>query len=91
MKLEYEPQDEYQALVHLVEECGEVIAAAGKAMRFGLLSVNPELPPEKQETNIDWVRREVMDLDAAIKKWRMMQCKLVSDGVRDPMMPSWPY
>ncbi len=37
-------------LAHLIEECGEVLAAAGKTQRFGLDSVNPLLPKEKQET-----------------------------------------
>lgn len=56
------------ALACLVEECGETLAAAGKTQRWGLNSVNPELPPERQETNRDWLLRELLDLDAAIQR-----------------------
>lgn len=67
MKNGYEAKDLYQAMAHVVEECGEVIAAAGKSFRFGATSVNPELPTEQQETNFDWFLREVNDLERAIK------------------------
>lgn len=53
-------------LGYLVEECGEVMAAAGKSIRWGLDSVNPELPPEQQETNAQWLKREFRDLKYAI-------------------------
>lgn len=56
----------YKALAHLVEEAGEVMAAAGKSLRFGLDSVNPLLPVEEQETNEEWLRREIGDLKLAI-------------------------
>jgi cytolysin (calcineurin-like family phosphatase) len=52
----------------VVEECGEAQAAIGKTLRFGLYSSNPLLPAEKQETNIEWVRRELRDLVAAIER-----------------------
>ena len=39
------------SLGHFIEECGEVLAAAGKTVRFGPLSVNPLLPEQDQETN----------------------------------------
>ena len=55
-------------LDHLVEECGEVVAAAGKAMRFGTLGVNPHLPESEQETNLDWLKREMADLKGAIAR-----------------------
>ena len=58
-------------LAHLVEECGEVLSAAGKTQRWGLDSVNPLLPPSEQETNGDWLLRELQDLKAAI--WRLEQ------------------
>jgi NTP pyrophosphatase (non-canonical NTP hydrolase) len=51
-------------LAHLIEECGEVIAAAGKTQRWGRDSSNPLLP-EDQETNEQWLRREMGDLVAA--------------------------
>lgn len=53
-------------LAHVVEECGEVLAAAGKTQRWGLDSVNPLLKPEDQETNRDWLERELKDLKKAI-------------------------
>lgn len=55
-----------KALAHLVEEAGEVLAAAGKTMRFGFDSFNPLLPVDQQETNEQWLRREIDDLLLAI-------------------------
>lgn len=62
----YVPRTPVQKLGYLVEESGEVLAAAGKALRFGLDSTNVELPQEEQETNRDWLRREIVDLQRAI-------------------------
>ena len=39
----------------------------GKTIRWGLDSVNPELPIEQQETNKEWLIRELVDLQNAIK------------------------
>lgn len=55
-----------QALAHLVEEMGEVLAAAGKTQRWGPRSYNPELPEEERETNLTWLLREIADLERAI-------------------------
>ena len=55
-------------LSHLIEECGEVLAAAGKLQRWGPLSVNPLLEPSDQETNIAWLRRELKDLRQALAR-----------------------
>lgn len=55
-------------LGHVVEECGEVLAAIGKSQRFGLDSVNPLLPAEERETNRDWLKRELVDLKQAIAR-----------------------
>lgn len=63
----YYPKTLNQKLGKLVEECGEVLAAVGKTQRWGLDSVNPELPPEKQETNRDWILRELQDLKLSIE------------------------
>lgn len=49
-----------------VEELGELQAALGKSIRWGWKSVNPELPREEQETNADWVRREMRDVRDAL-------------------------
>lgn len=67
---EYEPKTAEQRLGYLVEECGEVLAAAGKSLRWGLLSVNPEIPTSEQETNAEWLARELDDLEAAIARVR---------------------
>lgn len=49
-----------------IEESGELIAALGKTLRWGWMSVNPELPAERQETNMAWVVREIADVRGAI-------------------------
>lgn len=67
MKPEYKPKTIEQKLGYLVEECGEVLAAVGKTQRWGLNSVNPELIEDPAETNRDWVLRELIDLERAIK------------------------
>ena len=58
-------------LGHLIEECGEVQAAAGKILRWGWYSVNPDLPPEEQEENRHWLEREISDLDGAMNRMRL--------------------
>lgn len=65
------PGDRYfprrdQRIAYLVEECGETLAAAGKALRWGLDSSNPELPEGERETNREWLLRELADLRQAI-------------------------
>lgn len=62
----YEPLAYLDKVGYLVEECGEVLAAVGKTIRWGLESVNPTLPPEQQETNRNWILRELPDLRKAI-------------------------
>jgi hypothetical protein len=62
----YYPRTSRQKLGYLVEECGEVMAAVGKTLRWGLESSNPELPPEERETNRAWILRELKDLRQAI-------------------------
>ena len=51
-----------------IEELGELQAALGKSLRWGWNSVNPELPRSQQETNADWVRREIADVRDAISR-----------------------
>lgn len=68
--LDYVPKNSEQALAHLVEECGETLAAAGKSQRFGFFSVNPEIPLCEQETNLTWLMREISDLEGAIKEFK---------------------
>ena len=68
MKPQYEPTTLEQKLGYLVEECGEVMAAVGKSIRWGIESFNPELPAEERETNRDWILRELQDLKGAISR-----------------------
>ena len=63
----YYPHTLDEKLAKLVEECGEVVAATGKTQRFGLDSSNPELPPDRRETNREWLKRELADLVEAIR------------------------
>ena len=63
----YYPKTIIQKLGYLVEECGEVQAAVGKTIRWGLDSYNPDLPEKEREPNRDWILREIKDLEQAIK------------------------
>lgn len=56
------------ALAHAIEEAGEFLAAAGKTQRWGRASVNPDLPPSRQETNQEWLVREAQDLLSALHR-----------------------
>jgi hypothetical protein len=59
-----------QALAHVVEELGEALAAAGKTLRWGPKSSNPELPMDEREMNIAWLYRELADVENAAKAFR---------------------
>jgi len=85
----YYPKTTEQKLGYLVEECGEVLAAAGKTQRWGFSSVNPELPPEQQETNRDWLLRELQDLKGAIAliETMLLSPPDVSSAVLPPAPP----
>lgn len=63
----YYPHTELTKLGYLVEECGEVMAAAGKTIRWGLNSYNPEIPEYQRELNREWLSRELKDLKQAIE------------------------
>lgn len=63
---EYLPQGFNGKLSHVIEECGEVLAAAGKTLRFGLESSNPLT--SDPETNREWLLRELKDLKQAISR-----------------------
>ena len=60
-----------QRLAHVVEECGEVLAAAGKCQRWGFYSVNPLLQKQDQVQNIDWLKQELADLKSAIDRFEV--------------------
>jgi len=64
----YLPMTLPNKLAHLAEESGEVVAAVGKMLRFGLDSENPELPDGVREKNRVWLKRELADLKKAIAK-----------------------
>ncbi len=68
MKPQYIPKDSSARIFRLVKELGELQAAIGKAVRWGMQSVNPELPPALQETNAEWIKREMADVRHAINQ-----------------------
>lgn len=49
-----------------IEELGELQAALGKSIRWGWLSVNPELPVGERVTNVAWTRDEIRDVRDAL-------------------------
>ncbi len=57
-------------LSKVIEEMGEALAAAGKTQRWGPFSYNPEIPEEERERNIDWLMRELVDVENAISDVR---------------------
>ncbi len=69
-KPEYVPETPLARLGYLVEECGEVLQIAGKSLRYGYASSNPELPWKDQVVNAVLLRWELDDLEAAIKMVR---------------------
>lgn len=76
MKTEYVPEQLWEKIGYLVEECGEVQQAIGKSMRWGLESCNPELTAVDRETNREWILRELKDLISA--------AKMVDEALRAP-------
>lgn len=65
-------------LTHAMEECGEFVAAAGKAHRFGFFSSNPLI--ENGEMNYQWVQREMGDVRQALSR---LQTKKMEEGLWD--------
>ena len=81
MKPQYEPKTREQFYGYLIEECGEVLAAAGKTLRWGEQSYNPELPLGQRETNEEWVQREMADLRGALDNLeREMHQTMTAEG-----------
>ena len=85
MDKRYFVDDFPHCLGHVIEECGEVCQAAGKLLRWGPQSFNPEVPAEDRETNIGWLRREMEGLKEAIGN---LECVIDEDGV--PPAPAKP-
>lgn len=69
-----------QAMAHLGEELAEALTAVLKSLRFGFDSVNPELPASEQETNAEWLRREMKDVERAYEALKDMACMSGYDG-----------
>lgn len=66
MKAQYLPTTRAGKLIHVTEECAEVIREICKIERFGLDNVNPD--SIKKETNRQAVLREMHDLKFAISR-----------------------
>lgn len=58
----YQPVNADQAVAWLVEECGEVVQAAGKAYRFGLHATHPDTGVSNHQK----LKEEIADLERAI-------------------------
>jgi NTP pyrophosphatase (non-canonical NTP hydrolase) len=80
MNLNYSPTQFSGKLAYLIEECGEVLAAAGKTARFGRDSYNPELPKAEQESNEEWLLREINDLKYAIS---ILEDHIINEGTNN--------
>lgn len=76
----YRSKTPEQALAHLAEELSEAGAAVAKCLRFGIDSVNRELPKHKQESNGVWVRREMADVSRAYEALKDKCCTSGYDG-----------
>lgn len=88
VKPQYRSKNIEQGIAHVMEECGELLAAYGKAKRWGWQSVNPELPPDQQETNQEWWMRELRDLKKAINSFEDLH--ITEDMSKDYSFRKWP-
>ena len=61
MEIDYLPKDRNDRLFRIVEQCGEVMRAIGKAGRFGLTDPGPE------GTNAQLILNELIDLKNVIE------------------------
>jgi NTP pyrophosphatase (non-canonical NTP hydrolase) len=77
MKKEFLPTSPLGMLARLVEECGEVMQAVGKGLRFGMSSENPI----SKETARDQLLRELGDLEHAIGVVRKLLTDIETRGV----------
>ena len=64
MTPKYLPTDRNGRLFQLIEECGEVLQALGKAGRFGMGNRYPQAPDEP--TNAEKILGELADLRSAM-------------------------
>ena len=79
--IQYRSKSVEQAVAHLAEELAEALQDAAKGLRFGLTSVNPELPTAEQESNFLWLRREMADVAQA---YLALGDLCARDGVLEP-------
>ena len=68
MKPQYEPKTREQFYGYAIEEAGEFLHAAGKTLRWGEESANPDIPLEQRITNVAWLRSEMQDLRGALDR-----------------------
>ena len=81
IKPEYQSKTVEQAIAHLAEELNEAATACAKGLRFGLQSVNPELPPSEQENNFLWMRREIKDV---VRAYVAVDALCAAEGYLEP-------
>lgn len=79
MQLELIPEGLSGKLVHVIEECSEVIKEACKAQRFGLKNYHPRDPD--RITNKDRLYNEITQLKEAINRLELEIHILESNGV----------
>lgn len=64
---EFAPKTIWEKLAYFIEESSEANAAAGKTLRFGFDSRNPDLNDPTSETNREWLLRELHDVERAVQ------------------------
>lgn len=62
------PQDFHGKLIHVAEECAEIILEISKILRFGPLNYNPK--NKRRDRNIEALFRECDDLIQVIGRLR---------------------
>lgn len=58
------------AVAKLNEECGELVSAIGKTMRWGFASFDPTKHERDRQTNEGWIFAEMRDVEDAIRRLR---------------------
>lgn len=80
--LEFAREKTVEEAGELMEALSRMVTALGKTGRWGWDSVNPELPKEQQETNEEWVQREMTDVISAIEN---LNSELIRRARLDPI------
>ena len=71
--------DTREVLIILQEECGEVVQEICKIMRFG----PDQCKPNSDETNIQYLQKELGDLSAMIELLVDLNVGVTNDGIRE--------